>query len=110
MYNNVFENIRFNPPFFADEVGGLFRSGFAAGPLATPGLYTVPFTPANNALYISPDVFPAGLPKPVPRHMDQDILSPYYLQESLGAQYEVSKDVVLEANYVGTQGRNYSAF
>jgi hypothetical protein len=105
MYNNVFENLRFNAPYFADEVAGVLRSGFAAGPLATPGLYTIPFTPANNALYISPDVFPAGLPKPVPRHIDQDLVTAYYLQDSLGLQYEVAKDWAIEANYVGTMGR-----
>ena len=105
MYNNVFENIRFNPPYFADEVAGLLRSNSAAGPLATPGLYTLPFTPANNALYLDPATFPNGLPKPVPRHMDQNILSPYYLQESFGLEYAVAKDMAFEANYVGTLGR-----
>ncbi len=110
MYNNVFENIRFNPPYFADEVGGLFRSGFAAGPLATPGLYTIPFTPANNALYISPDVFPAGLPKPVPRHIDQDLVTAYYLQESLGVQYEVAKDWVSRRITSARRAANWSVF
>ena len=105
MYNNVFENLRFNPPFFADEVGGIFRSGAAAGPLATPGLYTIPFTPANNALYLSDTVFPFGLPKPVPRHIDQDLVTAYYLQDSLGVQYEVAKDWAIEANYIATMGR-----
>jgi hypothetical protein len=105
MYNNVFENIRFNPPYFADEVAGIFRSSAPAGPLATPGLYTLPFTPANNANYLNPALFPLGLPKPVPRHMDQNIVSPYYMQTSFGLQYQLTKDTVLESDYVGTQGR-----
>src|SRR5262249_41244054 len=27
LYNNVFENIRFNPPFYADETAGIFTAG-----------------------------------------------------------------------------------
>jgi Carboxypeptidase regulatory-like domain/TonB dependent receptor len=103
IYNNVFENIRFNPPYFADEVGGLFRSGFPTGPLKQPGLISDPFT--GNALFVSPLVFPAGLPKPVPRHMDQNLVTPYYMQESFGLQYALAKDFALEASYVGTLGR-----
>jgi hypothetical protein len=105
MFNNIFENIRFNPPYFADEVAGPTRSGFPVGPLKQPGLMTLPFGPANNALFVSPSVFPAGLPKPVPRHMDQNMMSPYYMQESFGLQYQAAKDVVFEASYVGTLGR-----
>jgi hypothetical protein len=104
MYNNVFENIRFNPPYFADEVAGAFRTS-AVGPLFNAGLYTLPFTPANNALFINPATFPNGLPKPVPRHMDQNLVNPYYMQESFGLQYAFAKDFALEANYVGTMGR-----
>jgi Carboxypeptidase regulatory-like domain/TonB dependent receptor len=103
IYNNVFENIRFNPPYFADEVGGLLRSGFPTGPLKQPGLISDPFT--GNALFVSPLVFPAGLPKPVPRHMDQNLVTPYYMQESFGLQYALAKDFALEASYVGTLGR-----
>jgi hypothetical protein len=105
IYNNVFENIRFNPPYFADEVAGPTRSGFEVGPLTNPGLFTLPFTPANNALFLSPSTFPAGLPKPVPRHMDQNLVSPYYMQESFGVQYALAKDFALEGSYVGTLGR-----
>ncbi len=105
MYNNVFENIRFNPPYFADEVAGPTRSGAPVGPMISPGLFTLPFTPANNARFIDPALFPAGLPKPVPRHMDQNMVSPYYMQTSFGLQYAIAKDLVLESNYVGTLGR-----
>jgi hypothetical protein len=103
IYNNVFENIRFNPPYFADEVAGLFRSGTPVGPLKNPGLISDPFT--GNAQFISPSVFPNGLPKPVPRHMDQNLVTPYYLQESFGLQYALAKDFALETSYVGTLGR-----
>jgi hypothetical protein len=105
IYNNVFENIRFNPPYFADEVAGPTRNGVAVGPLKQPGLLTVPFVAANNANFISPALFPRGLPKPVPRHMDQNLQTPYYMQESFGLQYALAKDVALEASYVGTLGR-----
>src|SRR5208282_3603795 len=87
MYNNVFENIRFNPPYFADEVAGIFRNGVPLGPLKQPGLIDVPFT--NNADFISPAIFPV-LPKPVPRHMDQNLMTPYYMQESFGLQYALA--------------------
>jgi hypothetical protein len=103
IYNNVFENIRFNAPFFADETTGIFQSGTPVGPLKNPGLYTVPFT--SNGDFINPAFFPLGLPKPVPRHMDQNLVSPYYMQESFGLQYALAKDFALEVSYVGTLGR-----
>jgi hypothetical protein len=103
IYNNIFENIRFNPPYYADENAGAFKSGFPVGPLKQPGLLSDPFT--GNALFISPVIFPNGLPKPVPRHMDQNLVTPYYMQESFGLQYALSKDFALEASYVGTLGR-----
>jgi hypothetical protein len=103
LYNNIFENIRFNPPYFADEVAGVFRNGVPMGPLKQPGLLDDPFT--NNASFISPAIFPNGLPLPVPRHMDQNLTTPYYMQESFGLQYALAKDFALEASYVGTLGR-----
>jgi Carboxypeptidase regulatory-like domain len=103
IYNNVFENIRFNPPYFADEVAGLFRNGVALGPLKQSGLLDDPFT--GNAKFVSSAIFPGGLPLPVPRHMDQNLMTPYYMQESFGLQYELAKDFALEASYVGTLGR-----
>jgi hypothetical protein len=102
MYNNIFENIRFNAPYYADEITGI-GSGVLLGPLKTPGLLTVPFT--STAAFVDPAFFPFGLPKPVPRHMDQNLLTPYYMQTSFGLQYALAKDFVLETNYVGTLGR-----
>jgi len=102
LYNNVFENIRFNAPYFADEVGGLFRAGAPLGPIKNPGLLTIPFT--SNAAFLDPNIVPV-LPKPVPRHIDQNLVTAYYMQHSFGLQYAIAKDFALEANYVGTLGR-----
>jgi Carboxypeptidase regulatory-like domain/TonB dependent receptor len=102
MYNNIFENIRFNPPYYADEITGI-GSGVLLGPMKNPGLLTVPFT--STAFFIDPAHFPLGLPKPVPRHMDQNLVTPYYMQTSFGLQYALAKDFVLETSYVGTLGR-----
>jgi len=103
LYNNVFENIRFNAPFYADETAGVFISGTPLGPLKQPGLLTIPFT--SNGQFINPALFPLGLPKPVPRHIDQNLVTAYYEQYSFGAQYELARDFAVEANYVGTLGR-----
>jgi hypothetical protein len=102
IYNNVFENIRFNSPYYADEVTG-FSNGVPLGALYSPGLLTIPFT--ATAAFVDPAFFPFGLPKPVPRHMDQNLLSPYYMQQNFGFEYALGKDFALEANYVGTEGR-----
>ena len=99
IYNNVFENIRFNPPFFADVNFGYFGSTGVAGALATPGFYAVPFVAnTNGSLFGSPF-------KPSPRHMDQNLVTPYYEQMHFGIQYALSKDMLLETDYVGTLGR-----
>jgi hypothetical protein len=99
IWNNLFENIRFNAPFFAFSTLGAFGNGVPAGPLSTPGLYTVPFT--STALFNNP----ANLPAPSPRHMDQNLVTPFLYQAFLGVQYEVAKDTVVEANYITTLGR-----
>src|SRR5207248_4313270 len=44
-------------------------------------------------------------PKPVPRHIDQNLVSSYYEQFSFGLQYELAKDLALESDYIGTLGR-----
>jgi outer membrane receptor protein involved in Fe transport len=99
IYNNIFENIRFNPPFFADVNAGWFGSNGIVGALATPGFYAVPFV-ANNNGSLAGSVFLAS-----PRHMDQNLQSPYYEQMHFGIQYELAKNLVLETDYVGTLGR-----
>jgi len=103
LYNNVFENIRFNAPFYADETAGVFAGGVPLGPLKTPSLLTIPFT--SNGEFLNPANFPNGFPKPVPRHIDQNLVNAYYEQFSFGLQYQLAKDFALETNYVGTLGR-----
>jgi hypothetical protein len=101
IYNNLFENIRFNAPFFSyNNIGIGAGTGVPAGALSTPGLYTDNFTPTNTALFNNP----AFAPLPSPRHMDQNLVSPYYEQFHLGAQYEFLKGYVLDTEYVGTLG------
>ena len=105
IYNNIFENIRFNPPFFSDVTFGAVANGVAAGGLFTPGFYQIPFVANTNGSLISPAIFPDGLPLANPRHMDQDLVSPYYEQTHFGVQYQLAKNFVLESNYIGTLGR-----
>jgi len=106
IYNNVFENIRFNPPFYSNAVFGSIQNGTAGGALETPGVFAVPFTAANTAAFVSPVIFPNGLPLARPRHMNQDLSIPYYEQYSFGLQYQLAKDMALETNYIGTLGRH----
>jgi hypothetical protein len=95
IYNNVFENIRFNPPFFSDN------DIFGIGPITSPGLFTLPFTAASRATFAGGGAFAAT---PNPRHMDQNIVTPYYEQAHLGLQWEFAKGWVFEPEYVGTFG------
>ncbi|HWY19774.1 MAG TPA: TonB-dependent receptor [Candidatus Acidoferrum sp.] len=102
MYNNIFENIRFNPPYFCFCLYGTFINGVAAGANWQPGLYAVPFN--GQGLFNSPTLFPNGIPKTSPRAIDQNLVTAYYEQAYFGFQYEVTKDTVLETNFVGTYG------
>ena len=104
IWNNLFENIRFNAPFFAFATVGAFGggAGVPAGPIATPGLYGVPFTAANTAEFNNPLFNPV----PSPRHMDENLVTPYIQQFNLGVQYEFARDFLFEANYIMTGGRN----
>ncbi len=96
LFNNVFENIRFNPPFFANPQLGPFLSGNVVGPISSPGVYQVPFTS------VAPWNIP-GAPSS-PRHMDQDLVAAYTEQWHFGTQYQFLKDYAVEINYVGTKG------
>ncbi|HWC77949.1 MAG TPA: TonB-dependent receptor [Blastocatellia bacterium] len=102
IWNNLFENIRFNAPFFAFSTIGAFGNGLPAGPISTPGLFTVPFT--STGLFADP----ANLPAPSPRHMDENLLTPFLYQAFAGVQYELTKNDVVEANYITTLGRKLS--
>ena len=99
IYNNVFENIRFNPPYFSDNQIGTYMNGIPAGGLWTPGVYTYPFT-TRDAFYN-----PLYAPKPNPRHMDQDLVSPFYEQLHVGLQWQFAKGYMFEPEYVTTIGR-----
>jgi hypothetical protein len=97
LYNNAYENLRFNPPRFADNSVGYLVNGVPVGPTYVPGLYTVPFT-ANSILG-------AYGAKPVPRHIDQRLITAYYEQANFGFEYPLVKGYLLETNYIGTFGR-----
>jgi len=103
MYNNVFENLRFNPPFFCFCNFGSLVNQVTGSAQATPGIYTVPFS--SFGLFNSPTEFPTGLPKTSPRAIDQNLVTAYYEQANYGFQYEIAKDLIWETNYVGTFGR-----
>jgi len=99
IWNNLFENIRFNAPFFNFSTIGAFGNGVPSGPISTPGLFTVPFT--STSLFANP----ASLPAPSPRHMDQNLVTPFLYQAFLGVQKELAKSTVVEVNYITTLGR-----
>jgi len=97
IYNNLFENIRFNPPYFSINQIGPFSNGVPVGPLSTPGLLSYPWT--STAAFAG-----AFSAVPNPRHMDQNIVTPYYEQLHFGVQYEFAKGWVFEPEYVSTWG------
>jgi hypothetical protein len=96
MYNNIFENIRFNAPFFAfSQIGGL-GNGIAITPAQTALLVSYP--------YAGLPAYGGGLAVPEARAMDENLVTAYYEQAHLGVQYQIGKDMVWETNYVGTFG------
>lgn len=103
IWNNLFENIRFNPPTFSFNsiTSPAFGGIVPIGPLSSPGLFTVPFTEASRAQFNDPRF--AALP--APRHMDENLKIPYVQQFFLGAQHEFGKEFLFEANYIATAGR-----
>lgn len=98
IYNNLFENIRFNPPFFSDNQIGIFANGVPVDPI----LLQYPFTDTSRALFNDPKF----KPKPNPRHMNQEIKAPYYQQVHAGVQWEIARGYVFEPEYVMTLGTN----
>ena len=96
-WNNLFENIRFNPPFFSFNLIGAFVNGFPVSPANTPGLYAFPI---NTSLFNN-SAFGAV---PSPRHMDENIRTPYQEQVSFGIQRQISGNMSVEINYIGNFG------
>jgi len=97
IWNNLFENIRFNPPFFAFALTGTLQNGVPIGPLSSPGVYTSPFT--------STSAFARFGLTPSLRHMNQDLVTAYNEQFYLGTQWAFAPSFVLEVDGVGTLGR-----
>ena len=92
MYNNIFENLRFNPPFFS--VATIHDAA-----AQTVDIYHVPFD--GQAAFGDP----ANQNVPNPRAIDQNLVTAYYEQTNFGFQYEIARNMVLETDYVGTWGR-----
>jgi hypothetical protein len=100
IYNNVFENIRFNPPFFAvGSLGTIGGNGQVVTPAQTAGVVSYPYAGLPVFAGLNPSDFTPEL-----RAMDQNLVTPYYEQVHLGFQYQIGKDMVVESNYVGTFG------
>jgi Carboxypeptidase regulatory-like domain/TonB dependent receptor len=97
MFNNIFENIRFNPPFFATGELGHFLTGGA--PITNTEAATLVSYPFQGR-----SIFFGQPLTPTIRAMDQNLDTAYYEQAHLGVQYQLGKDFVLESNYVGTFG------
>lgn len=99
IFDNVFENIRFNPPLFNFATLGtaFVPSAGPIGPIDSPGLYGVPFT--------NPGPFAPFAPLPSGRHMDQNLRAPYTQQANLGVQYALASNFVLEVDGTYTGGR-----
>ncbi len=97
LYNNVYENIRFNAPHFVDDTYGYGSgNGTTITEPVRAAVETVPFT-GNTAV--------AGTGAAVPRHIDQRLVTAYYEQAHLGLESALPKGFVLETDYVLTLGR-----
>jgi hypothetical protein len=96
VYNNIFENIRFNPPFFAIGLLGTFGNGVLIDSTQAASIYSYPF--AGTSTFAGNGLTPSI------RAMDQNLVTPYYEQAHLGFQYQIGKNYVVESNYVGTFG------
>jgi hypothetical protein len=96
LYNNVYENIRFNGPRFVDNAYGFGAGNGAISPALRAALVQSPFT-GNAALAV------AGA-SPVPRHVNQNLKTAYYEQTHFGIESGIH-GYVIEANYINTLGR-----
>jgi len=91
LYNNVFENIRFNPPNFC-------FCDFS--PFADWGLPPFTYDPFDQVAGISTVTSSVGST----RHMDQNMKTAYGENFFFGVEREVAPNTVLHVNYVGTGG------
>lgn len=105
IWNNLFENIRFNPPYFSDNQTGAAANGVPFSVIDSPGVYAVPFS--ATAFYNQSGV---KAPVPNPRHMDQNLVSPYYEQFHLGVEYEFAKGYMFQTEYISTLAHKLTAY
>ena len=96
MFNNIFENIRFNPPFFATGELGHFGNGVNITNALAANLMTYPYT--GRSTFFGEPITPEL------RAMDPNLKTAYYEQAHFGVQYQLAKDFVVESNYIGTFG------
>lgn len=87
MVNNIFENIRFNLPAFANVQ-------IFAAPGPTTYSYTIPVGA------------PASIRSPIvsPRHMNENLLTAYAENAYLSVEHEFANNYKFQAAYVGTFG------
>jgi len=95
MYNNVFENMRFNGPLFAFAETGYVTGNTANGPFSSPGFYSVPISIAQFA--------PFGL-TPSARQMDVNLVAAYDEQVNFDIQHQLGANWLLDTAYIGTFG------
>jgi hypothetical protein len=93
MYNNIFENMRFNAPLFAFAVAG-YAGGAVEGPYSTPGFYSVPINIANFTKFAS---------TPEARQMQQNLAAAYDEQVNFDIQHQFGS-WLLDTAYIGTFG------
>ena len=96
LYNNVYENIRFNGPHFVDNALGFGAGSAGISAALTKQVVQSPFV-ANTALGV------AGA-APVPRHVNQNLKTASYQQTHFGIETEKA-GYVLEVNFINTLGR-----
>jgi hypothetical protein len=101
MYNNIFENMRFNGPLFAFAEAGYFYSGTVQGPFSTPGFYSVPISVAQFAPYGA---------TPSARQMDVNIKAAYDEQVNLDLQRQFGPNWLFDVAYVGTFGHRLPGY
>ena len=95
MYNNIFENMRFNSPLFAFASAGLLFSGDTQGPFSSPGFYSIPISINSFAPYGA---------TPSARQMDVNMKSAYDEQMNIDLQRQIGSNWLVDVAYVATFG------